>query len=522
MDKMKNPPKYNNTRSSSRQMKKWHKWVGLPFAFCLLLFATSGIFLNHRRAISSVDMPRTLLPSTYQYANWNNGSIKSSIQVSADTVFLFGGSGIWLTDPEHRHFQPFVQGMKEGADNRIVNNIIRTQEDIYYAVTTFDLYKLDRTTHTWINQSHLIGDTERFTDLATQGDSLVLMTRSHLYIATYPFTRFEKKELPAPEGYQKESTVFRTLWTLHSGELFGITGKVIVDILGLLVILLCITGILLFLCPSFIKRKKRKGEDAQRSRSLFTSSLKWHNKIGAFFFVFFLILGVSGMFLRPPLLIAIIRAKTKPVPGSVLDNTNPWFDKLRCLRYDLHDKEWILYSSEGFYRFENPDLPPQKIHQAPPVSVMGVNVFCQQDSTTWITASFSGIYLWNKKTGESFDYFTGKKMERKRPGMPTLTNAVSGYSADFKNKQVVFEYGPGARVRGKNDSFARMPEALKEGRISLWHLCLEIHVGRIYTFLPGLWGDLYVFFSGIFFLIVFITGYVIYRRQHKKKKGTQS
>lgn len=509
-------------KSSGRRMQKWHKWVGIIFTFFIFMFALSGIFLNHREAISSLDVPRSILPGNYRYDRWNNGSVKSTIKLSPDTILMYGNSGIWLTDTLHTSFSSYVKGMKSGADNTNVGNIIVMDGNDIFAATTFDLYKLNKATDTWENLSDKVGASERYTDIAAYGDSLILMSRSHIYTSKAPYISFTKQEIQAPEGYKKETSWFRTLWTLHSGELFGLPGKIVVDIVGILTIILCITGVILFFCPKIIKRKKKKGGKARKSISLFKGSLKWHNKLGAIFIVLFLIVCISGMFLRPPLMIAIIRGKTKPVPGSVLNSDNPWYDKLRMIRYDAYDSEWILYSSEGFFILKSLDDQPVRMMKTPPVSVMGVNVFNQIDSTRWVVGSFSGIYYWNKETGESLNCYTGKPAERGRPssGAPSMTTPVSGYSDDFDGKRVVFEYGKGAKTLEAGKTFAEMPNELQgKGRMSLWHLCLEIHVGRIYApILPDSLEGWFIFISGILFLIILISGYIVYRKRHKKRK----
>lgn len=505
-------------KRSSRKMKKWHKWVGLLFCFFIFMFAVSGLFLNHRRAISSVDISRSALGSAYSYDNWNKGSIKGGFRLSPDSVLLYGGNGIWLTDSLHRDFMPFIQGFKSGADNQMVGNVMRTATNDIFAVTTFNLYQLEIQTGSWKDLSTHINADERFTDIAVLGDSLVLMTRSYVYVALPPYVDYQQIELHEPEGYEKKASLFRTMWMLHSGELFGIAGKVIVDIVGILTAILCVTGVILTFWPKLIKRKKSAGKDTRKSVSLFKGSLKWHNKVGAWFIILFLIVCISGMFLRPPLLIAIIRSKAKPIPGTMLDSSNPWHDKLRTLRYDDYANEWLFYSSEGFFKTKSLDAIPQKLKQSPPVSVMGVTIFMQQDSVNWIVGSFSGIYRWNKQTGNSTDCFTGKPYDRKPMGMPTVNNAVGGYCDLFNGKTIIFNYGSGAQVLEKDKSFAVMPDAFREARMSLWHLCLEVHVGRIYTFLPGIVADLFVFFSGVLYLIILITGYIIYRRHHRKKK----
>ena len=55
-------------------------------------------------------------------------------------------------------------------------------------------------------------------------------------------------------------------------------------------------------------------------------------------------------------------------------------------------------------------------------------------------------------------------------------------------------------------------------RMSLWRLALEVHTGRIYTFLPTLLVQLFIFLSGLFLLSVVISGFVVYRRVFKRHK----
>jgi hypothetical protein len=512
-------------KKSSRKLRKWHKWTGVFFAFFLFMFAFSGIFLNHRRAISFLDIPREILYSGYRYDNWNNGSVRNTVKLSSDSVLVYGNNGIWLTDIRHSFFKPFSAGLKNGADNRTVSRIVGTSGNEWFAVTTFGLYKLDNGRDTWQDLSDKICTRERFTDLAYHDGRLILMTRSHIFVSEAPFLHFERKELPVPEGYKEDVSLFRTMWTLHSGELFGTVGKTVVDITGIFVIILCVTGLILVCCPSLIKRKKRKGKEVSSSVRWMRGSLRWHNKAGAWLIALLLLSCITGMFLRPPLLIAIAGKETRPLPGSVLDNKNPWFDKLRALRYDVHNRDWILYSSGGFYRMRTLESVPEKIPESPPVSVMGVTVMESVNTAggdrevslgmnAWIVGSFSGIYYWDRQTGDSYDFYTGEKYTRKRGGKPSFSNAVCGYSGDFENKQVVFEYGKGAKASG---GFAEMPEVFRQGRMSLWHLCLEIHVGRIYSPVLGFVSDWFIFLSGVLFLIILVTGYVVYRRHFRKK-----
>ncbi len=505
------------TRKSSKRMRKWHKWLGLIFAFFFIMFSISGILLNHRRAISSIDVPRSALPADYRYENWNNGSVKGTLALSADSILMYGGSGVWLTDSVGVQFRQYTTGMKSGIDNQITSGMVITPGKEVFAATTFGLYRLEREKDTWNDLSGLIDNHERLTDLVVKGDSLILLSRSNIFVSVPPYQQFETIVLPPPEGFERKASLFRTLWTLHSGELFGIAGQLFVDMLGVIGIILSVTGILLTLYLGIIKRRKKKQMPVKAQSNVYRTSLKWHNKPGVWLFFFFMILVVSGTFLRPPFLIAIIRAKVPTIPGTMLHKDNTWHDKLRTLRYDGYEQNWILYTSDGFFTLQEFDDVPTKMNQAPPISVMGVTVMQQIDSTQWLAGSFSGLYYWNRHTGESINAFTMQKEAPRRPGPPTLTNAVSGYSSDFGSKLVVFDYAKGARMLHSDSSFVPMPDLMSKGRMSLWHLSLEVHVGRIYAPILGVVTDLFIFLSGVIFSIIFISGWIVYRRRYRKR-----
>ena len=100
---------------------------------------------------------------------------------------------------------------------------------------------------------------ERITDLTIKADTLIILTRNYL-LKTRNGETFQKIQLPEPINYKRETGLFDTFWQLHSGELFGLTGKLIVDLLGLVTIVLSITGLLHFFFPKIIRRRKRKAQ----------------------------------------------------------------------------------------------------------------------------------------------------------------------------------------------------------------------------------------------------------------------
>lgn len=497
-----------------RFFKKYHKWIGLVLAFFIIMFSLSGIVLNHRETFSSIDVSRQILPAEFRFQNWNNAAVKGSLKLSGDSVLLYGAAGIWLTDSLQNNFSTFTKNFEKGMDNRIVNRIVKASDSNVYAVSTYGLYRLGAIDQ-WENLTKIAGIDERISDLETVGDTLVVLTRSNLYYAVKPYKEFTCVELKQPNDYKSETNMFRTLWLLHSGQLFGIGGQLFVDMLGVLLIILSVTGVIYFFCPGLIKRKKKKEKPAKKLIQTMKHSIRWHNKIGVLFLFFFLVLSVTGIFLRPPLLIAVVRSKVKNIPGTVLDSSNPWHDKLRTIRYDHSREQFLLYTSSGFYTFNCMDAVPHKVMITPPVSVMGVTVL-EPTSNGWLVGSFSGLFHWNRESNMILNCYTGQLVRGVQRGRPVSTFPVSGYSYDFSTP-VVFEYYKGAQTFDTGIEFAPMPEALGAGKISLWHLALEVHTGRIYNPILGILSDFYIFLVGLLITLVLISGYIIYRKKYKNK-----
>lgn len=92
----------------------------------------------------------------------------------------------------------------------------------------------------------------------------LVLSRSYAYVSLPPYQNFHRIELPMPKEYDGKVTVFRTIWLLHSGELFGSIGKLIVDGIAIILVLLCISGLIFWLKP--------------KQKRLLRFSLQWHDK----------------------------------------------------------------------------------------------------------------------------------------------------------------------------------------------------------------------------------------------------
>ena len=380
----------------------------------------------------------------------------------------------------------------------------------------------------------MLGD-DRFVSAAVAGDTLVVLSRSAVYTATAPYRTFVRHELRAPAEGAPGRFTMRTIWRLHSGELFGEIGRFAVDTLALALLVLCITGLIITFFPRITHRLQVK---RRRAANRFTlQSLRWHNRIGVSTLVFVFVLTLTGMFLRPPLLILIAGGKHAPVPHTVEDSPNAWWDELRMVRRDTACGEWLFYTAHGFHTARSLTDAPQRVRCEPPTGFMGPNVLRQVGRDEWIVGSFAGLYRWNRVTGESYDLIRRcRYVPPTHAGMPDFTYSVSGYSDDLAGRPLVFDYNRGAEYpepieadgvhdegRTADTKQAPMPSqsavvAPGEARMSLWRLALEVHTGRIYTFLPTILVQLFIFLSGLFLLSVVISGFVVYRRVFKRHK----
>ncbi len=498
-------------------LKEYHKWPSLAMIIFILLFSISGIVMNHRVLFSSVDVDRQYLGREYQYSNWNKAAVKSAVTIQGDTALIYGNIGVWETTDNFKTFRDFNSGFKSGVDNRKVDKLIKTSSGELYAGTLLGLFHQNTATENWEAVS-LPAAEERIVDLVEIKGKLFVLTRSNLLKKTNE--GFETVELLPSESFDNKIGLFKTLWEVHSGEAFGLFGQLFVDFIGLVFVFLCISGLVYFIYPDWIKKLKKKGLDVKRKVNFLEFNLKWHNHFGNWLIVFLVLTTLTGMFLRPPLLIAIVSNRVPKIPFTHLDNPNPWFDQLRRIMYDEELDRILLATNERVY-YSDDDFTsaPKAFAVQPPISVMGVNVFEKTNKGSYIVGSFSGIFHWIPEKGMVFNYITKKPhVPVKTMGPPISAHPIAGYIKDAEGKEILFDYNLGAGNLSDATGFAPMPENIQQSPISLWNLCLEIHTGRIYQYIFGKFYILFIPLAGISILWILITGYILYLKQKRRKK----
>lgn len=549
--------KYNFT------WKKYHRWLGLVLSVFMLVFCVSGIILNHREVFSGCEVSRKWLPASYYIKNFNNGVVKGTVvkksaahslsSENCDSVLVYGCAGVFLTDSRLSTWQDFNAGLPESIDERNVRHVVKAKDGSLWCSALRDVYRYDENSHRW-KKVELPGNEERIMDVALAKDSMtvVALTRSRVFTIV-PFVQYgeivkigksssetyrvESKIIPAPKKYEPKTTLFKLVWHLHSGEFFGLPGKLVVDAIALVLIVLSITGILLFILPYGIRRAKKLAAKARMKRlgKQFAWNMKWHNKIGYVTIVLTLWIAITGMCLRPPLMVPLVLSK---LPQAVGEDGNVWQDKLRAIRWDAVQGDWLVSTSEGFLRVDEdfsqaPKMLPDD--ECPKLSPMGVTVWESVGKGGWIVGSFRGIYRWNPvnhSLNQILDYFTGKPSEETSM-IPISDNLVCGYSEDFLGgKPLVFDFAKGVED-AKGQAVALCNDEPKKSRneesmsdlicetapMSLWNVALELHVGRCYSPFLGPLSDLFVFLSGLLITLVLLSGYIISHRRRKKAQA---
>ncbi|MCE1201259.1 MAG: PepSY domain-containing protein [Bacteroidia bacterium] len=500
-------------------MKKWkwiHRWFSVVFGLVLLMWAASGIVLNHRNIVSGIDVPRQWLPANYTPDNWNLATVRSALR-DEDGWLAWGNIGIWRCDSAFGNWRSFMYGIPEGMDNRRTMRVIQLSNGAFYAATQSGLYKSNRG-EGWTKIALPLHD-ERIMDLSEAEGKLYVVSRSEVFVSSIEDeeTKFEQITLPPAHGDDGKISLFRTLWVLHSGEVLGLAGKLVVDLLGLLLIFFVVTGYIYFFFPKLIRRRKRGGRNAEALAKTNRFSIKWHNKLGLWLGGFLVFTALTGMFLRPPLLIAIAQSRVPKLKGTLLNHPNTWHDRLRAVRYSKEGDYFLIVTNDGLYYTNNLVAEPARpFHPQPPLSVMGVNVLEQTKTGAWLIGSFNGLFMWNPPAGSITDYITGESFtSRSNVSSPISNNMVAGFIPDGE-VPLIFDYN-----RGLINQDLPMPELIARQPFPLWNLALEMHTGRIFQQWIGPFYILLVPVIGVVALLILMSGLVIFLRRILIKKHSK-
>ncbi|MHB8765631.1 MAG: PepSY-associated TM helix domain-containing protein [Deferrisomatales bacterium] len=352
-------------------------------------------------------------------------------------------------------------------------------------------------------------------DLLAADGRVLALTRDRLYRAgaEWPPRFADATPARAPEAARR-IPLFRLVFHLHSGEVWGLAGRLAVDALGLVLAFLCLTGV-------WFWWRKRRGTLARGAGGrLARRGLGWHLKLGLWSSPLLLFVTLTGIFQRPPFLVAIAPASYPASAHPAPVDPNPWHDLLRKALHDPVRQTLVLATADGF--FEGPaDLsaPFAPLAGGPPVSVMGATVMRRDPGGHYWVGSMSGLYGWDRETDWVVDAFTGAPPRPSNRG-PVGDHLVMGLVDDGAGGFWVADYEHGLRAGVGRAAPPPMPRELAGGgRISLWHALFELHNGRLFGFLLGWWSWVVVPLGGLAVAAVVASGVVDRWRPGARGRG---
>lgn len=243
-----------------------HRRSSLAVCFFLVMFCVSGILLNHRDCLREYGLSRSLLPPFYRYDSWNGGLLRGTVMLpgAPGQVAVYGAGGIFLTDTAATEFRDYTAGLPAPAHYRNIRAMAVASDSCIYALSTTGLYRSAAPGTPWreVTLPALAG--EAFSDLLVHGDSIIVLGRSQAYVAAAPDAPFRAVRIAAPADGVPGETLFRRVWDLHSGRMFGTAGILVADLIALVIIFLCLTGLVRWLVPAVVRRRKRRGQHPRR------------------------------------------------------------------------------------------------------------------------------------------------------------------------------------------------------------------------------------------------------------------
>ncbi len=487
-----------------RVSRTCHKYVGLLFLLYFLLMGISGVLLNHPSLLHSVSVSHRLVPDSHGLSGGRRMAVRD-IVVAGKLLFIAGRAGVWHSRDGGLSFRPLDRGFPASAYDRDTHALFYDhRHERLFAGTGRGLYCYNFATANWTALARGTVASQPVVDLLRIDNRLLAVTRSGIYSTGLgpADPAFRREKLRFDQHRPDRVSLLSFLLKLHDGSLFGSGGRLAVDLIGLVLIFLTVSGLIYWLFPHGRRLKIRfKGSGLR----------KWcyrhHLDIGFYAAVFLAVTTLSGMLIRPPF-VALISSGRLPAWALPLEQgSGLWQPRIDKALYDeTADTIWLA-TRNGFFS-GRPDFsePLGKRALPVPVSAMGTNVFAQLSGGRLLIGSFRGLYTWSAEDGavQSLNPLTHRSGTRFRPLMATaaLPDRTSPAMAVDYRRGLVSLNGATAL----SSSRLRLPDEWSEASMSLWHYLFEFHNGRIFRQWLGPYTWLLVPCGGSLLLLSLITG----------------
>jgi hypothetical protein len=504
------------SRTRTFRTLKWlHKYLALATLIYCLWMALSGIALNHPQLLKNFSLPNQIMPANYQYHDWNRMSWRDATfsHYQNNILYVAGKEGVWQSLNQGKNFTPVSTGFPNSAYEKDTFCLLLAdhehQETLFAGTRSGLFYFQDKS---WRRVEHPLLGTEPVVDLIQVEQQILAFTKSAAFktnvTANPPL--FTPLPLPRKLSNVPKMPLFRWLRKVHDGSIFGFKGRLLADLIGLLLLFLSLSGCVIW----YVKRGKKRRKKTLLAGKIFALSYRWHIKLGIIGALFIAITALSGAFSHPPLLLTIARFKT---PASLLPQSrtdNPWDEQIQRAAYLKSKKRLILATKQGL--FSGPIDGSRNFVKLPdtlPIHGMGALVFESLDDNRLLIGSFSGLYLWD--TARQIVMQLKAKPRGNSPdwGRPIMVAGVAVFQGE---PLLAIDYESGIKpLRWRNQLIPNMPNVIREqSRISLWHALFELHNGRIFEQYIGPFYWLITPAGGILFCMILLTGSLLWFRRH--------
>ncbi len=499
---------------------KWiHKYIGLLLVLFLAWMSISGILLNHPHWISDIAVPNILVPNHYDTRDWNRSSLINLIYTGEENnrVFIGGKKGVWKSEDGGKTFTAMQNGFPKSPYYRKTNHIFHLDKkgkpSQLWAATDGGLYYCDLDDETW-HEAPLGLQPEKTQKIIQTENQLLVFTESSLYRGNLDrqHLKFVKVELPRRE-HERRVSLIKLFFDLHDGHVFGLPGKLTWDMIGLILFFLSISAFYAWFYPKHKRRQRLKNGAVSRGKfqaRLFRLIVRYHIKLGIWVAAILLIIGATGLFMRPPLIVAIAKGDmpAQYYPGILPDN--PWEEKIHNALYDAKRDVIVIAASDGLWQGPaDISRPFEKKTMHVPLFVMGPQVFeYEAETDRYLVGSFSGMFAYDPKNDRAFDLIN-RKAANLTSNVRPAEHMVTGYFETPRGESFITNHEKGLmglNGAGKDGRF-RMPEAVNRVHaLSLWNFMFELHNGRLFKDIVGSFYILIAPLGSMLFLLILLSG----------------
>ncbi len=500
--------------------RRIHRWLGLAGILYLILMALTGILANHPTWFASVSVPAGWADMGEPYRNWNQSTLRDIVFSAEDPQkgFAYGCEGIWLTHDSGRTFVPFMDGLPESPPYRNIHALYfdeNAQRMFAGSEAGLFVYEFHPKGGKW-KRCPMESPQATVRSLFGFKEYIVAVTHSHLFLSSNapPFNFQEIRLSPDTIPERPEKNVSDLILAIHTGAIFGLPGRLLIDCAGVILILLSISAFFLWYYPRHVKRKARTGkQNTQYRKSMYRLSRTLHASSGMqTASVMTLVASITACLVFLPLAPwqKILTVPVKYYSESLFD-TSPWKGTVEKVLYNPDARKIIILTHNSLFEWDgNSEKAVRQTVVIPPSDMAEISVFRYiPEHKAYLIGTFSGLFRVNPVTGTMTSLKAEGRRITKVCGYLKAPNGHEYYCHSEKGLQML------AQTMGNRHSIT-MPEAIHTNRkVSLAKFCAELHSGRIYKPLLGRAWWIPSFLSSLVVICLFVTGtYIRCYRKH--------